>query len=60
MPKRKDPVNRVMDFFETSPVEQAQSILAVCQWIVAKRAPKATEPRVVRPKQIRIKTDKAV
>lgn len=48
MSKRIDPVNQVVTFFETAPIETAVVVLAIVKGIIARRAPKtkaAPRPR---------------
>jgi hypothetical protein len=40
MSKRKDPVDQVVQFFETAPLEQAQTVLTIARGILARRTPK--------------------
>lgn len=40
MARRKDPASDVVDFFQTAPIEAAQTVLAIVKGVVAKRAPK--------------------
>jgi hypothetical protein len=48
MPKRRNPQNRIMDYFDTVPIEEAVATLAVCQWVVAKRQGTTAKPRATR------------
>ena len=41
MSRRKDPVDVVVAFFETAPLEQAQTVLTIARGILARRTPKA-------------------
>jgi hypothetical protein len=43
MSKRKDPVDQVVAFFETAPLDQAVMVLAIVRGILARRQPK-TKP----------------
>jgi hypothetical protein len=50
MSKRRDPASEVVTFFEHADLAVAQTVLAICKGIVAKRQPaKVTKPRVVKP-----------
>lgn len=51
MPKRKSPEMRIVEFFETAPIDAAASVLAVCQYTVAKRQPARSKPRAVKSRQ---------
>jgi hypothetical protein len=49
VPKRKSPQSRILDYFDTAPLDEANSGRAVCVWLVAKRQPGAVaKPRAVR------------
>lgn len=51
MGKRKEPAASVVEFFETASVETAQTVLAICKTILARRQPARTKtPRTVRPR----------
>jgi hypothetical protein len=39
--RRINPVDQVVAFFESAPLEQAQTVLAVARGILARRTPKA-------------------
>lgn len=45
MAPRKDPAAIVVAFFETAPVETAQTVLAICKSILARRQPKTRAGR---------------
>lgn len=39
MPQKKDPASTVVQFFDHAPLETAQTVLAICKDIVARRQP---------------------
>jgi hypothetical protein len=41
MSRRIDPVDQVVQFFETAPLETAQTVLTIARGILARRTPKA-------------------
>lgn len=52
MSKRKDPVNQVIDFFESASPETAAVVFSIVKSIVARRAPaksKLRDARAPRP-----------
>lgn len=60
MAKRKSPEMRIVEFFETAPIEAAWSVLAVCQYTVQKRQPKpAAKPRAVKSSRTMTVTEAA-
>lgn len=44
MSRRINPVDQVVVFFETAPLEQAQTVLTIARGILARRTPKAKRP----------------
>ncbi len=44
MSRRINPVDQVVAFFETAPLEQAQTVLLIARGILARRQPKAKRP----------------
>jgi hypothetical protein len=44
MSRRTSPVDVVIQFFETAPLEQAQVVLTIARGILARRTPKAKRP----------------
>jgi hypothetical protein len=46
--RRKDPVDVVVAFFETAPIETAQTVLAVARGILARRTPKVKAAKPAR------------
>jgi hypothetical protein len=51
MPTRKDPASQVVEFFESASIETAQTVLAICKSVVARRAPKGAPRRAAKPKR---------
>jgi hypothetical protein len=50
MSKRRNAASVVVEYFQSVPLETAQTVLAICRGIVAKRQPaKLPKPRVVKP-----------
>ena len=49
MSRRINPVDQVVTFFETAPVETAVVVLAIVKGIVARRSPKTKTPARPRP-----------
>ena len=54
MSRRKDPVDVVVAFFETAPLEQAQTVLTIARGILARRQPKA---RTAKHLKVSVATD---
>lgn len=52
MPRHASPEQRIVEYFETQPLEAARSILAVCQYTLARRtaAEEKPKPRAVKPR----------
>ena len=49
MSKRKEPANETVTFFETAPLDTAETVLGICKGIVARRkGPKAASTRKAR------------
>jgi hypothetical protein len=48
MSRRKDPVDVVVAFFETAPLEQAATVLTIARGILARRQPKAKAAKPAR------------
>jgi hypothetical protein len=46
--RRKDPVDHVVAFFETAPLEQAQTVLTIARGILARRTPKVKAAKPAR------------
>jgi hypothetical protein len=44
MSRRTHPADQVVVFFETAPLEQAQTVLTIARGILARRTPKAKRP----------------
>jgi hypothetical protein len=49
MARKLDPPTAFVAWAETAPVEAVQMVLNIVKAIVAKRQPKASKPRVVKP-----------
>lgn len=50
MPQRKNPASAVVEFFETASIETAQTVLAICKGVVARRQPTKAKPRTRAPR----------
>lgn len=48
MAAKKDPASAVVAFFETTPIETAQTVLAICRGVVARRLPTKAKPRTLK------------
>jgi hypothetical protein len=48
MSRRKDPVDVVVAFFETAPLEQATTVLTIARGILARRTPKVKAAKPAR------------
>jgi hypothetical protein len=48
MSRRTHPADQAVVFFETAPLEQAQTVLAIARGILARRAPKAKPAKPAR------------
>jgi hypothetical protein len=46
--RRINPVDQVVAFFETAPLEQAQTVLTIARGILARRQPKAKAAKPAR------------
>jgi hypothetical protein len=46
--RRTNPVDQVVEFFETAPLEQAATVLAIARGILARRQPKL-KPKAAAP-----------
>lgn len=45
MAAKKNPAAEVVAFFESAPIDTAQTVLAICKGVLARRQPTKTKPR---------------
>lgn len=57
MGKRKEPASEVVSFFESAPIDTAETVLGICKGVVARRkGPKAANPRKGRASRTQTET----
>jgi hypothetical protein len=45
---KKDPASAAVEFFQSAPIESAQTVLNICKGIVARRLPAKAKPRTLK------------
>lgn len=52
MAAKKDPASAAVEFFQSAPIESAQTVLNICKSIVARRLPAKTKLRATKTRNV--------